>query len=110
MLRRSPTFTPLLFDEDRFQVALQSLKSNADRTLHEAALRALARPRPAPGTPLVEHSPRPSTSTAVRLSAVTACRPSFSTRARDSQCGFDGSHSSRSGVQGGERKAKPFRK
>ncbi|MPD02501.1 hypothetical protein E2C01_098088 [Portunus trituberculatus] len=71
ILWRSSIFTPLLFDEDRLQEELQSSKSNADRTLHEAALRVLAWPRPAPGTPLVERGPRPSTSTAVRPSAAS---------------------------------------
>ncbi|MPC64750.1 hypothetical protein E2C01_058870 [Portunus trituberculatus] len=51
ILRRSSIFTPLLFDEDQLQEALQSFKSNADRMLHEAALRALAQPVPAPGMP-----------------------------------------------------------
>ncbi|MPC67287.1 hypothetical protein E2C01_061460 [Portunus trituberculatus] len=83
ILRRSPIFTPLLFDEACLQEALQSSKSNADRTLHEAALRALAWPHPAPGMPLVEHGPRP-TSTTVRSSAAPVCRPSFAARTRDS--------------------------
>ncbi|MPC46734.1 hypothetical protein E2C01_040460 [Portunus trituberculatus] len=50
-LRRSSIFTPFLFDEDQLQEALQFLKSNADRTLHEAALRALAWPRLAQARP-----------------------------------------------------------
>ncbi|MPC81214.1 hypothetical protein E2C01_075821 [Portunus trituberculatus] len=90
ILHRSSIFTPLLFDEDRLQEALQSSKSNADRMLHEAALRALARPRPAPGTTLVECGLQPSTSTAVRPSAAAACRPSFAACARGSRGGWFG--------------------
>ena len=63
ILRKSPIFT-LLFDEDRLQEAIQSSRNNADMTLHEAALRALACPCPALGTPLMERGSRPSTSAA----------------------------------------------
>ncbi|MPC92979.1 hypothetical protein E2C01_088095 [Portunus trituberculatus] len=49
ILRRSPIFSPLLFDEAKLQEAIQSSKSNAAMTLHETALRALARPHPATG-------------------------------------------------------------
>ena len=54
ILRKSPIFTPILFDGDRLQEAIQSSRNNADMTLHKAALRALARLRPALGTLLVE--------------------------------------------------------
>ncbi|MPC48402.1 hypothetical protein E2C01_042174 [Portunus trituberculatus] len=69
---------------DRLQEALQSSKSNADRTLHEAAFRAIARPCPAPGTPLIEHGPRPSTIMAVMPSTAPAQRPPIAARSRDS--------------------------
>ena len=39
ILRRFPIFTPLLFDEDRLQEAIQSSRNKADMTLHEVALR-----------------------------------------------------------------------
>ncbi|MPC29285.1 hypothetical protein E2C01_022510 [Portunus trituberculatus] len=109
ILRKSSIFTPLLFDEDRLQEALQSSNNNADRTLHEAALRALAWLRPAPGVPLVERGTRPSTSTAVRPSAAPALSPSFAALARDSRWGGGlAARSSRPGVQGGGQKGKPF--
>ncbi|MPC51925.1 hypothetical protein E2C01_045782 [Portunus trituberculatus] len=110
ILWRSSIFTPLLFDEDQLQEALQSLKSNADLTLHKAVLRAHAQPRPAPGTPLVECGPWPSTTMAVRPSAAPARRPPIAAPARDSEVGFCGSHSSRPGGQGGGWKDKPFQK
>ncbi|MPC24917.1 hypothetical protein E2C01_018010 [Portunus trituberculatus] len=71
------------FSQDRLQEALQSSKSNADRMLHEAALRALARPHPALG--LVERGPWPSTTTAVRPSATPTQRPPIAVCARDSR-------------------------
>ncbi|MPC48796.1 hypothetical protein E2C01_042579 [Portunus trituberculatus] len=72
ILRRSSIFTPLLFNEDRLQEVLQSSKSNADRTLHEATLRPLAQLPPVLGTPLVKRGPRPSTTMSVRPSAAPA--------------------------------------
>ena len=69
ILRRSPIFTSLPFDEDRLQETIQFSRNNADMTLHKASLRALSHPRPALGTPLVERGSRPSTSTTGPLAA-----------------------------------------
>ncbi|MPC67812.1 hypothetical protein E2C01_061998 [Portunus trituberculatus] len=110
ILRRCTIFTPFLFDEDRLEEALQSSKSNANRTLHEAALRSLARLCPALGTPLVERGPRPSTTIATRPSTAPTRRPPVSTCARDSRGGFFSSHSSHPGGRGGwrGRRTSPF--
>lgn len=110
ILRRSPIFSPLLFDEDRLQEAIQSSGSNANMILHEAAIKALSRPRPTPGTPLVERGSRPSTTTAARPSAVPPRRPPAHARPRDSRGGSSRFHSSRTSTKRDERRGQSFRK
>lgn len=110
ILRRSPIFSPLLFDEERLQEATRSSESNANMTLHEAAIKALTRPRPAPGTPLVERGARPSSSTASRPSAVPPRRPPAPTRPRDSRGSSSRFHSSRPSAKRDGRRGQPFRK
>ena len=109
ILRKSPIFTPLLFDEERLQEALQSAKDSADLALHEAAVKALARPRPNPGPSLTKRGSRPSSS-AAGPPAPSTRRPSFPSCTRDSRSGPLSTSSTHSSLQRGGRRGKPFRK
>ena len=110
ILRRSPIFSPLLFDDANLQEALQSSKRNADMTLHEAALKALSRPRPTPGTPLVDRGSRPPPPSASRHIPAPVRRQPAQPRQGDFKGGSSRPQSSRSSGHSGGRRGKPFRK
>ena len=61
-LRKSSIDSSLLFDEDKVKEALKMADKTASISFQQAAARALVKPRPAPGTPLVERSARPTSS------------------------------------------------
>ena len=89
ILRRSPIFSPLLFDEQHIQEALLSAQSSANLSLHEATLRVLTRPRPAPRDSNPDRGARsrqPRRPPASRQWK-TASRPVSSSRSRDSRPG-----------------------
>lgn len=81
-LRKSSLDSGLLFDQDLVKAALDRAEKTASLTFQQAAAKALAKPRPAPGTPLVERGHRPPTAPAsVRQSRTgEARRPSASYR------------------------------
>ena len=58
-LRKSSLDSGFLFDQDRVKEALDKAERNASITFQQAAARALVKPRPVPGSPLVGRGPRP---------------------------------------------------
>ena len=61
-LRRSPVDSELLFDAASVDKAIDLAQKAASVSFTEAAAKALSKPKPKPGTPMVEKHPRPSTS------------------------------------------------
>ena len=59
-LRKSSIDSGLLFDEDKVKEAVKMADKNASISFQQAAARALVKPCPAPGTPLVERGSRAS--------------------------------------------------
>ena len=60
-LRRSPVDSELLFDAASVDKAIDLAQKAASVSFTEAAAKALSKPKPKPGTPIVEKHPRPST-------------------------------------------------
>lgn len=110
ILRQSPIFSSLLFEEDKLQEALQAADRNANRTLHEAAIKALARPRPTAGTPLVERGTHPPTYSVPRTTTAPTRRPPVQPRQRENRGESSRSQTYKPAGQYKGRKGRPFRK
>ena len=58
-LRKSSVDSGFLFDQDRVKEALDRAEKTVSLTFQQAVAKALAKPRPSTGTPLVERGSRP---------------------------------------------------
>ena len=83
-LRKSALDSGLLFDQDRVTEALARAEKTASLSFQQAAAKALSKPRPSPGTPLVERGARTSLASSSTLPPRSGpSRYSFSSSKRD---------------------------